>query len=144
MAAEIRVEGLGPLRRGLKAIDADLAKELRDKFKTIADDIANDARGRVPTRTGNAAGSVRGGVSGNNVYVAGGKRTVAYYGWLDFGTRNPAKGNPRSVGPWARTGPGPKRGRFIYAAIDARRDELETRAAAAVDEMADRVLPHDH
>jgi hypothetical protein len=142
--AEIRMEGLAPLRRGLKAIDAELPKELRDKLLPLAQDVASGVRARIPSRSGTAAGSVRGGVSGNNVYVQGGKKQVPYYGWLDFGTRTPAKGHPRHYGPWFKSGLGPARGRFMYAEVDARRDELERRAADAMEEVATRLLPHDH
>lgn len=143
MPAEIQIEGLANLRRGLKQIDPQLQKDLRNEFLPIAQRVASGAASRVPSKSGRAAASVRGGVSGNNAYVQGGKKTVPYFGWLDFGGRTPMKGNPRSVGPWAGTGPGPARGRFIYAEIDSQHDAIEQAAAQAIDKIIDKVLPHE-
>ncbi len=139
--AAVRVEGLADLRRGLRKIDPALAKEFRQEILPIAERVAADARGRVPSRTGRAAASVRGGVSGNNAYVQGGKKSVPYFGWLDFGSRNPRTGQPRRVGPWKNSGTGPSKGRFIYPAIDANRGAIEQRAAEAIDGIIERVLP---
>lgn len=127
----VRVEGLKELRRSLNRIDPTLTKELRVELKAIGDDVAADARRAVPQRTGQARASIRSGVSGNNAYVAGGKKRVPYYGWLDFGTRTPRRGQPRSVGPWRRSGTGPKGGRFIYPAIDDNRSMIKRRALQA-------------
>ncbi len=137
----VRIEGLADLRRGLRKIDPELAKEFRNEILPIAQKVANDARSRVPSRSGRAAASVRGGVSGNNAYVQGGKKAVPYFGWLDFGSRSPKRGNPRSVGPWAGSGTGPRRGRFIYPAIDDNRSAIEKQAADAIDGIIERVLP---
>lgn len=143
MPAEIQVEGLARLRAGLKQIDPALPKELREKLLPIAVRVADDARGRVPSKSGRAAGSIRGGVSGNNAYVQGGKKSVPYFGWLDFGSRSARSGRSRSVGPWAGSGVGPSRGRFIYPAIDANRAHIEAAAVEAIDEIVGKVLPHD-
>lgn len=137
----VRIDGLADLRKGLRKIDPELAKEFRNEILPIAQKVAGDAASRVPSRSGRAAASVRGGVSGNNAYVQGGKKTVPYFGWLDFGARRAKRGNPRSVGPWAGTGAGPKKGRFIYPAIDANRGAIEKQAADAIDGIIERVLP---
>lgn len=139
--AEIEIEGLAAFRRGLRQIDPQLAKDFRQEILPIARRVADDARGRVPQKSGRAAGSIRGGVSGNNAYVAGGKKAVPYYGWLDFGSRRPVKGNPRSQGPWSGSGRGPKGGRFIYPAIAANREDIAKQAAEAIDNIIERVLP---
>lgn len=143
MAAEVQIEGLKALRAGLKKIDPQLQKDLRNDLLPVANKVADTARGRVPSKSGRAASSIRGGVSGNNAYVQGGRKTVPYFGWLDFGSRNPVSGNPRSVGPWAKSGAGPARGRFMYPAIDENRDHIETQAAEAIDRIIDKALPHD-
>lgn len=143
MAAEVEVDGLKRLRAGLRKIDPELVKEFRQSLLPIANRVADAARGRVPSKSGRAAGSIRGGVSGNNAYVQGGKKAVPYFGWLDFGSRDPKSGNPRSVGPWAGTGAGPARGRFIYPAIDDNRTNIEQAAVDAIEAIADKVLPHD-
>lgn len=137
----VRVDGLADLRRGLRRIDPELAKEFRTSILPIANKVAADARSRVPTRSGRAAASIRGGVSGNNAYVQGGKKSVPYFGWLEYGSRNPQKGRPRSVGPWAASGVGLSRGRFIGPAVASNRGAIEQQAAEAIDAIIERVLP---
>ena len=139
--AGINVEGFAAFRRDLKKIDAELAKELRSDLLVIAREIAKETAQRVPAGdTGQARGSVRAGVSGNNAYVAGGKASVPYYGWLDFGSRNAISGRPRSVGPWKGSGSGPQSGRFIYPTIVRNKREIEVKAQRAFDKAADAVI----
>jgi len=105
---------------------------LRDGLKAAADIVAQEARRRVPRVSGRAQDSIRATAGGNTAYVVGGKARVPYYGWLDFGDRSPIAGRPRSVGPWADTGSGPKRGRFIYPAFDAKERQVIEVVDAAV------------
>lgn len=122
---EIRVEGLAELRRALRQVDdPDALPELRAGLKDAAEVVARDARGRVPSRTGRARDSIRATAGGNRAFVVGGKARVPYYGWLDFGSRRPISGRPRSVGPWSGSGVGPDKGRFIYPAIDANETQI--------------------
>lgn len=127
----VRVDGLKELRRALNRIDPELTKELRLDLKAIGDEVAADAKRRVPQRSGRSRASIRSGVSGNKAYVAGGKKLVPWYGWLDFGSRTARTGQPRSVGPWRRSGNGPKGGRYIYPAIDDNRAMIKRRAVQA-------------
>ena len=136
----VRVEGIKELRRGLNALDKGLTKEFRRELVGIGKDVAKDAASKVPKRSGRAASSIRGGMSGNTGYVAGGKKAVPYYAWLDFGSRTPRAGNPRSVGPWAKSGTGPKGGRFIYPAIDENRHMIHARAVAAMEAAKDEAF----
>lgn len=126
-------ESLRSLQKALKQADAAVATQLRMSLKSAADLVATTAKGKVPSRTGRAAGSIRAGSTLKGAYVAGGRGGVPYYGWLDFGTRNPRRGNPRSVGPWSGSGKGPEKGRFIYPAIDDRRDEVTEVVQTAID-----------
>ena len=138
--AQLKVEGLAKLRKQLKDLeDIEGRAELRDGLKAAADIVAQDARSRVPVRSGRARASVRGQAGGNKAYVVGGKKTVPYYGWLDFGSRSPVSGRPRSVGPWKKSGYGPIKGRFIYPAIDAKSDEVVRQVARAVDDAIKRL-----
>ena len=111
-------------------------RELRDGMRDAADVVAQEARSRVPSRTGTAKDSIRATAGGNTAYVKGGKARVPYYGWLDFGSRTPNRGQSRSVGPWSGTGSGPQGGRFIYPAIDAK----ERQIAELVEEAVNRAL----
>lgn len=140
MPAEIRVEGLAEVRRGLRALEPAAVKQFRADLVPIVRKVADRARSKVPSRTGRAAASIKSGVSGNNAYVSGGKGTVPYYPWLDFGGRSPRSGQPRSVGPWARSGAGPARGRFIFPAVDQDRDEIRTAAVEAVEKAQREVM----
>lgn len=141
MISGVDAVGLKEFRRGLNRIDPELTKQLRRELLEIGQDVANDARMTVPVgRTGRARGSVRAGVSGNNAYIAGGKATVPYFGWLDFGSRTPRSGRPRSVGPWKGTGPGPYKGRFIYPAIARNQSNIERRAVKAFEKARDEAL----
>jgi hypothetical protein len=130
-ATGIEIDGHVQLSRALKKLEPELAATLKEELKAVAELVATDARQRVPEKSGRARGSIRAGADNKGPYVAGGKKAVPYYGWLDFGSRKPVKGHPRSYGPWFKSGPGPARGRFIYAAVDANEDEIYEAAVAA-------------
>lgn len=124
VSLQIETAGLRELHRALKQAEPQLQKQLSRDLKDAAEIVAAEARSRVPSRTGRAAASIRSGSAMKGAYVAGGKGSVKYYGWLDFGSRTPVSGNARSVGPWKGSGQGPKQGRFIYPALTAKRDEV--------------------
>jgi hypothetical protein len=135
----VNVSGLAEVRRDLRRLgDAEELKEVRDALKHGAEIVAADARRRVGG-TGRTAASIRGTAGGNKAYVVGGKASVPYYGWLDFGSRKAKTGQPRSVGPWAGTGKGPLKGRFIYPAIGAKSDEVARFVGQAIDRVARRM-----
>lgn len=135
----VYVIGLAQLRRDLRKLgEAEELGEVRGALRKAADIVAADARRRVPVRTGTARSSVRALVSGNRAFVAGGKKRVPYYGWLDFGSRRPISGRSRSVGPWRGSGEGPTKGRFIYPAIDARMPDVAKFVGDAIDSIARR------
>ena len=141
----IKVPGLADFRRDLKRIDQVTLTKLRDEFVVLCGELAAEAKTLVPTGgTGRAAASIRAGVSGNTAYIAGGKASVPYYGWLDFGSRVPKTGQSRRSGPWKGSGKGPKGGRFIYPTIEKNHRKIETRAQAAFDKAADEALQHSY
>lgn len=134
--AEIRVEGLAQLRRALRqASDTDSLAGVRNALRAGAGTAAANAQGRVPVRTGRARASIRPGVSGNKAFVVGGRASVPYFGWLDFGSRTPRSGRRRSVGPWRGSGRGPTGGRFLYPAIEATRPQIVRQVADALEEV---------
>lgn len=141
--AGIQIEGLAAFRRDLKKIDDNLTKELRADLLEIGREIVREAKPLVPLGSqlgGHAKDDIRAGVSGNNAYVAGGSKARPYYGWLDYGGREPVKGRPRSVGPWKGSGAGPSGGRYISKTIRRNKPEIEKKAAAAFDKAADAAL----
>lgn len=140
MSGPVKIVGLKEVQAALKEIgDLDTAKEIRVALKAGAEIIAADARGRVPSRSGRAAGSITSGTAGARAFVEGGKKTVPYYGWLDFGSRHPMHGNTRREGPWRGSGTGPKDGRFLYPAVAAKEDELTAHVETGVNAVIKRV-----
>lgn len=131
LKAGIKVDGLPELQRALKDLDPALAKALKVELKDVAESVMHDAQNDMPVKSGRALESMKAGADIAGPYVAGGKKSVPYYGWLDFGSRTPIKGRPRSVGPWKGTGAGPKKGRFIFPAIDRNRDVIERKSTDA-------------
>lgn len=144
ISAGIEIEGLAAFRRDLKKIDEQLTKELREELLVIGRDVAAGASAKVPVRTGRAKASIRAGVSGNTAYVAGGKQSVPYYAWLDFGSREPNRGQARSVGPWRKSGEGPKGGRFIFPTVAASKPDIERRSKEAFDKAAEKALQKNY
>ena len=121
---EIRVTGLRELRSELRKLeDAAGSRQVKNALMDAADYVAVRARGKVPSRSGAAAGSIRAFAQARGAGVKGGG-TIPYYGWLDFGSRNPVYGNPRSRGPWSGSGKGPDKGRFIYPTIEQEADRI--------------------
>lgn len=114
----VQVTGLKELRGNLQKLE-DVAgtQELKNALTDAADYVAVRARAKVPSRSGAAAKSIAAFAQASRAGVKGGG-TIPYYGWLDFGTRKPVRGNPRSVGPWAGSGKGPALGRFIYPTLE--------------------------
>lgn len=134
-SAGIQVEGLKELRKSIARLP-EVKDGLRQDFLAIGKTIAKDAASAVPKKSGRAAGSIRAGVSGNTAYVAGGKKVVPYFGWLDFGSRTPRSGVARTKGPWKKSGKGPARGRFLYPAIDRNAKHIKQAALQAFDRVA--------
>lgn len=130
---ELQVEGLREVARALKGLDGDVRRELPRELKKVAVIVADDAQNRVPVDSGAARKSIRARATAQQAAVVGGKKTVPYYGWLDFGSRTPVKGQGRWQGPWQNSGRGPSRGRFIYPAIDANWRRIVKAAGDAVD-----------
>ncbi len=137
---EVRVEGLAELRRALRRAEQidDLAV-LRDGLKKAAGVVADEAARRASGFSRRAAATIRPVSGGNRAYVVGGKAALPWFGWADFGSRNPRTGQSRSVGPWANSGPGPDRGRFIYAALDARERQVVSLVEEAVSDALRRL-----
>ena len=131
---------LKALMSALKKADPELQKELKRELKSAAGVVASAAKGKVPSLSGLAARSIRSGGTVKGAFVSGGKSSVPYYGWLDFGSRIPHVGQPRSVGPWKGSGKGPHSGRFLYPAFADKRSEVERAARAAVSKSIDHLF----
>lgn len=136
----LKVSGLKEVSSSLRKFgDIEGIQELQAGLLGAAQVVAEEAKRRVPVRTGTARDAIRATSYGTKAYINGGKNSVPYYGWLDFGSREPVYGRPRSVGPWSKPAPaGPMNGRFIYPALDATKDEVLDIVEAAVWAVARR------
>jgi hypothetical protein len=126
----VRVEGLKELRRALGRIDKSLQKSLRGRLKNVGDKVAALARSKMPSRSGKARSSVKAGVSGNNAYVQGGRKSVPYVPWLDYGGTLRPTGRRRGTQHRLVV----RKGRYLYPAIDEMRPDIEDGAVKAFEE----------
>jgi hypothetical protein len=137
--AEVHIDGLREVRQAFNDLPKELKRELPRELKKVAEIVAGDAAGRVPSKSGTAADSIKARSTGDSASVVGGKNSVPYYSWLDFGTRDPRFGNPRSAGPWKGSGTGPAKGRFIYPAIADNYDRIVDATWDAVEDAQRKV-----
>jgi hypothetical protein len=133
--SSIKVVGLRELRRDLKKIDPQLQKQLSNVTKKAAARVVEDTKSRVPVVDGTARKSIRATSSGARAFIVGGKKSVPYFGWLDFGSRTPRSGLRRTTGPWHLSGKGPKGGRYIYPAIAKNLTSFQKDLAKAIKEV---------
>lgn len=140
----LHVTGLKELRAALKQIEPDLLPVMRDKLKAAGEVIAADARHQVPVgregqrkkgralRPGAARDSIRITAGGNSVYLIGGRASVPYFGWLDFGGKLGPKGKRYNT-QLRRVIKG---GRYLYPAIARHSQDLANAVGKAFDEVA--------
>jgi len=120
----------------LRRVAPELGPELTRRLKGAGERVVRDAQRRVRSSTtsgrskGRAAGSIRVTSSGGKVYINGGKKSLPYYGWLDFGGVLQPKGRRRN----RQYRPVLKKGRYIYPAIDANRARILEAVTDAVDD----------
>jgi hypothetical protein len=117
MTDHITIAGIKEFQRALRDMDAELPKQLRLVFNEATGLVVDWAVPRIPRKTGRAAGSVKARSSQREARVAIGGRKAPYMPWLDFGGEGKRPGRP---------GPRPfiHKGRYLYAGLDARRDEV--------------------
>lgn len=138
----VRAEGLDELRRDLKNLTddpLDRRRQVLDAFRDAAAVVADEAKLRANTFSFRLSDTIRPGSGmssqGPTAFVRGGKAAYPWYGWADFGSRNPRRGQSRSVGPLTGSGKGPRGGRFIYPAIETKADEVVRQIEAGVDRV---------
>jgi HK97 gp10 family phage protein len=120
--AEIKVEGLAELRKGLKDLDAKFPKELNKVAKASAEVVATEARQIVPRRSGALQSSIKAsGLAKGGVVKSGG---LAYHRVIHFGwPRHNIKPNP-----------------FLYHALDNRHDEVVEKFEREVQALVNKVV----
>lgn len=133
----VQVHGLPELSRALKAIGPDAQKELREASRRVARFVADDARAAalsIGGVAGHVAPSIKpvGGVSGAGVALGGAAYPMA--GGAEFGSLR-----FKQFKPWR--GNGSDAGYFVYPAIRADADRIETEFTDAVDDIIKRRFP---
>lgn len=131
----VQVEGLVELNRALRDIEPALQKELRGTFRRIGAKVRDKVRASMPSRTGKARSSVRSANSSAGTYIAAGKASVPYVGWLDFGgTLRPSGGRRNTaVRPIVRGG------RYLYPAIEDMAPQLQREAVEAIEAVKNQL-----
>lgn len=148
--AEVSVTGLAELRRALRQVDRSILPELRQGLKGAVDIVGAEVRSTIPHESGRAAASVRAVASGNTIYLVGGKASVPYFGWLEFGGKLPDK-RPRTKRAlmWggadhpSANATGAERtkvreGRYMYPAVKRNIPRIVEAAGDAFDDAARR------
>jgi hypothetical protein len=127
--APIRIEGIKEFQKSLRAVDRDMPKRLRLVLNDAAAVVIDWAVPRVPRVTGRAVASVKAKSSQRESRVAIGGRRAPYMPWLDFGGEGKVKGRP---------GPRPfiKKGRYLYAGLDATHDDVQKIMEKGIAELA--------
>lgn len=117
MSDAIRIDGLKEFQRALRDLDSNLPKVMRVVFNEASSVVIDWATPRVPRRTGRAVKSIKARSSQREARVGIGGARAPYMPWLDFGGEGRVKGRPPAR-------PFIKKGRYLYAGLDATRDEV--------------------
>ena len=136
---EIRVTGLRETRDALRAVDRQLANQLRGKLLKIANSVAQDIRPKVPALTGAARKSVKAKASQLSASIAWGSDSVPYFAWLDFGGSVGRGHQPGKAwsGATRREWRGmPGAGRYVYPTIYEHRAQSEQMLGEAIEELS--------
>lgn len=126
----IHVTGIRDLQAALRAVDRDLAKELRLGLNEAAQIVLEAARPKVPVRTGAAAASMKLRSTQRAAGLAVGGSKAPYFGWLDFGGK---VGRAHSVKRPYIAG-----GRYVYPTLHDKRPEVEAKIDEVMARLAER------
>jgi hypothetical protein len=113
----IKIQGLKPLSKALKRIDAEAPKGLRIALNGVAEIVVKAAVPLVPRKSGAAAKSIKVKSTRTSARVSAGGARVPYYPWLDFGGK---VGRHKSV-----VRDFYKAGRYIYPTIAKHEADIE-------------------
>ena len=115
--ADIKITGLREFQASLRAIDSGLPKELRLVLNEASTMVIDYARPRIPSVSGRGRASLKARSSQRAARVAIGGSRAPYVPWLDFGGQGRVRGRPPAR-------PFIKRGRYVYAGLEANRDKI--------------------
>lgn len=129
----IEVQGVKVVTKQLRTLDDGTKKELKSIYIQSANIVFRNAMPRVPVRSGNLKSTMRVSASTRSGSVrAGGKRSAPYAGPIHFGWPNRPNMQKSWYGGPIRPNP------FLYAALDARRTDVEEQFARGVNKAAKR------
>ena len=112
----VRIDGLRDLNRSLKALEPELAKQVKGVLNDAAQIVVNTARPQVPAVTGRARASIVVRSTARESRVRVGGPSAPYYPWLDFGGRT---GRNKSVVRKFE-----RHGRYLFPAAARQRDHI--------------------
>jgi len=125
----IKIDGLREMQASMKAMDANLPKQLRIFMNSVVVMVADSAKAKVPHgRSGYAAASIKPQSTQRMGQVKAGGAKAPYYPWLDFGG---SVGRNHSVHR-----PFFKKGRYLFVAYESHKAEIETKAIEGLNELA--------
>jgi hypothetical protein len=128
MRPTIDITGIRDFQRQLRAMDADLPKQIRHVLNASGEIVIQHARPLIPRRTGAAAASLKLRSSQREARLAAGGRKAPYYPWLDFGGR--VGPNDSVVRQFITIG------RYIYPTVRDRADDIQQAMADGLAELA--------
>lgn len=126
MPDTIKLTGIKDFQRSLRAMDADLPKQIRVILNDAMGLILDYAEPRFPRKTGRAAGSLKGASSQREARISLGGRRAPYAPGLDFGG-----GANRPQFPPYRPG-----GRYVYKGLEVNRDKITQRMEQGLHDLA--------
>lgn len=126
---KIQITGLREFQRALKAADAGLPQRLKMVLADVSDTVIKAAEPDVPNISGAARGSLKRRLGGREARIAAGGRRAPYYPWLDFGGEGRVRGRP-AARPFIRGG------RYLYPALDRKRDDITQTLSEAMTALA--------
>ena len=115
MPDKIQLRGIKEFQKALRAMDADLPKQIRVLLNESTELVLSYAQQRFPRDTGRAAGSLKARSSQREARIALGGTRAPYAPGLDFG------GNAPQFPEYL---PG---GRYVYKGLELNRDEITKR-----------------
>lgn len=133
-AFRVDVEGLAELSKDLRALDKNLARELRAANKSVAGFVASDARAAALSLGGvaaHSAPSVKPAAGGDWAGVALGNDSYPMAAGAEFGGQR--RPTTQQFQPWR--GSDSSAGYFLYPSIRNDSDRIETEYTAALDEV---------
>lgn len=126
----VEVIGMAELQKSLGLIDKTLKREFNKEMRNIGRRVVTQVRAKMPVDSGAARNSIKTGVRNGSAYVQGGKLTVPYYAWLEYGGKLQPTGKRHNLIVRTRK----PEGRYLYPTVEEMRPEILESAKAAFEQ----------